>query len=324
VRKLFILIVVSLFCLYCWSSYHSYTWVTLPEYKPVEVDLLGGMDRTKWEKDPTHQATQIMHLSQMRYHAPTGGIRLDDGTVLNSGQALTVDEFRKIIAKRLADNPGNLAKEPLRDPKALLVLAGRKYHLRNPVENVMYKEQPLDRAHVDKGVALDKPLIDALMAAGVKRVSVVGGGDVVSPQIGTMALVILIFLALVMALTDLMWDPLLKIIDERRKEVREGTELARVNRKENLRIEDEGVKLRAEARRKYLERLADAQREALKKADVILGEARDKVHAMRAQAARELTGEMEKAEAELLKQVPELAGAIVAQVMGRAPGKGVR
>gem|GEM_PF-3651589 len=127
-----------------------------------------------------------------------------------------------------------------------------------------------------------------------------------------------------MALTDLMWDPLLKIIDERRKEVREGTELARVNRKENLRIEDEGVKLRAEARRKYLERLADAQREALKKADVILGEARDKVHAMRAQAARELTGEMEKAEAELLKQVPELAGAIVAQVMGRAPGKGVR
>jgi F-type H+-transporting ATPase subunit b len=196
----------------------------------------------------------------------------------------------------------------LRDTHAIHSVVLRAYHLRNPNPEFGFKG----------GEKLDKAMIDKLLDASVKRVAVVGKGDPVSAQPGTMALIILIFLGLTYTLQIILWDPVLKIIDERKKEIEDGSYLVRQNRRDEIRIQEEAVKLRSDARRSYLNKLMATQNQARSEADKIYREARIEGKLMRDKAQSELNKVVDEVRGELKPQVPELAREIANQLLNRA------
>jgi len=314
VRKLIILIVVVVFGLYCWQAGQRYTLIDLPHYQEIEVDLLDGKTLRAWD-DPAYASAQAEHLSDLethRYQPLAEGFSLSDGTIYTAGSTLHAKDYAKIIDDR---RTSTVAPLKLRDPSALWAVDARHYSVRNPMAFTTVEGENVS---LNGGEKLTKILIDKMLqsSTSIPSLGIIGHGDVVSPEAGTMAMVILIFLALVMGLKDVLWDPILAIVDERQKDLEEGTSLSRKNRDEQKKLDQERREKFAEARKEYMDKLNGVQREAMKEADEILAKARHDAHKIREESSKELEKELESAESSLQKQVDVLANEIVAQVIG--------
>jgi len=322
VRRLFIAVVILIFAAYCWASYRDYTYVAIPTYATVEVDLLGGLTPRQWQGGASEEEIKAS-ASFRREHLRALERRrlqpLEDTPLLVNGQALAPekplgkDELEALMGQAVETNQTHLK---LRDPEALIALAKAGYRLRNPI----WIETGAERRQLYKGgEPLTKAVLDDLLRIGRTRVGIMGAGQPVAPQPATMVMVILIFLALVAALKDALWTPLLALIDERKRDLERGRDLERDNRAEAARIEEETKALRLRHRKAYLARLAATQREALQEADRILNEAKTQARGLRDTAAAEMESTVQRAETELRGQVAAFAQAIAAQILGRAP-----
>lgn len=316
-RKLFILLVAVVLGLYCWKAAERNTLVDVPGYSVVTVDLLNGKTLRSWD-DPasaTKRAEYLSVLESRHYQPLEGGLALPDGTAYAADKTLHAKDYEKIVQ---ALRNGTVEPIKLRDPGKLYAMDARRYVVRNPMTLTLKDGKTLV---LKGGEKLNKHLLDQILESQTPVVSigVVGNGDVVAPQLGTIVMVILIFLALVMGLKDAMWDPLLAILDARKKEIEEGAALNRKNRDEHKRLEQERQTRFAAVRRDYLDQLAGVQREAMKEADKILAEARHEANKIRDEANKTLDTELKTAESELRKGIARMTADIVTQILGRAP-----
>lgn len=299
-----VLLVAVLFFGYYWTAVRNWHLVTVPSYETEAVDLLGGKTPAAWADDPTFRREHLRHLDRTFYQPTAEGLALPDGTRLEPGAVIEEQHFAALIEARRTT-------VTLRNPTAIRAMAKRNYRLRNPLPAVGH----------EAGTRLTKPVIDDLVAAGLDRVAVVGAGEMISVQFGTMLMVILIFLGLVAALQGALWDPVLGLIDERRRLVEEGETLARANRSDATEVEEEGHGLLADVRREYLRDLTATQREAGKEADRILHAAREEAQALRHEAMQDLEQEVARAADELETKRDAIAREIAAAVLGRKPAE---
>lgn len=200
------------------------------------------------------------------------------------------------------------------DEVSLKSLSRKGYRLRNNFQ----PEKSLGKHGYPAGTHLTKPVLDALIAAKMTRVGIVGKGDIVALQPGTMLMVILIFLALVAALKGVLWDPLEKIVLERDEKISEGLAVVSDNASKEKKFADESVRLRNEARRDFMSKLGKARHEALSETHQIVEKARVEADEIRAKTVAELAALIKEAETSLQREVPALADEIVKKVLGHS------
>ncbi len=322
VRRLFIVAVIALFGAYCWAAYRNHTYVELPDYETVTIDLLGGRTPAAWrggtdaEEQKLAEKFRRDHLGRlaMRRLQPLPGNPVSvGGRPLPPGESLDRDDLQALVDQALQRGDTEIR---LRDPAPLQALEDRDFRLRNPI-----RDPAQDTLLFRGGEPLTKEAIDRLKAIGRERVGIVGAGQPVAPQPATMAMVILIFLALVAALKETLWTPLLALIDSRQQDLDRGKQQAKANQAEAERIETEAREQRIALRESYLRKLGATQREARQEADHIVTEAKQEAGKLRAETERELAEEVEQAASTLRERVPALAREIANRLLGRAAGR---
>lgn len=317
-RKATVALAIIVFGVYCVQSMAHYTRVDVPGYEQVDVDLLGGKTRAQWQEDVTFQKRHIDQLARLHLKPTKKGLTVQtaDGSerTLDPDTVLGDEEFADLIRTRLAEIGGNLPAEPLRDAGAVMALVTRNVKLRDPVQ--------VGNETIPEGTRITKPVVDKLLDGDIKTIGIVGTGEAVSIELGTTLMVIIIFLGLNAALTEVLWNPVLKMMDERNAEIEQGSGLVRENRDAAEEVEAEGARLHGQARREYLAKLSATQREAQQEADKIMTDARVQARLMRDKAQEELRGVVAEARSELEGKVPDLAEKMAAQVLGQDKNDG--
>ncbi len=299
-RRIFIGFGLIVFAVYCWASVVYQNRVTIPDYKLVEVDVLGGMSRAAWDADQQAQFQQLMLLEGRKYQLPEGST-----SVIPANRPLTSDDFAKMIAAAPA---GQGLKLQLRDTGAINSLLAKNYLLRDSIANPANPNGPPLYAG---GRPLDRTMLDDLRRRGLTYITITGHAPPVNFQPGTALMIAVIFLTLVAALKPVIWDPFLVLLEKRRRELEIGEEAATQNQQEAIRYEEERRRRNADLHRNIQELRLKGQRAAAHEAGEILKAAKDKEKAAKVEGLRELGDAAREAGAELDRQVPELADAIV-------------
>lgn len=299
-KKLYIALVIVLFLCYCYSSVVHYSSIPVPGYVETRIDLMGGMSPWAWRKDPTAQNELFAGYERMQYQPAATGLIFASGLSFTADHILTEGDLRKILAAEPV-----LGRDlPVRDPAKINALVDKGYTLR---DNVYLEKKELFKAQTP----LDKSVIDTLLANGITEVRIAGHGEMVSPQSGTMLMVVLIFLALLCGLDMVLFKPLVKLVDERNAEIAEGEEQARVNLKEQVKLAEEQQRRRRTMRNEHIASLVSARHAVMKEADAILHEANIEAHRLRDNAHLELKQMVLQAEAQLKSEIPALAELVV-------------
>lgn len=336
-RRAFIAFGIVVFLVYCWASVAYQNQVRVPDYKLVEVNLLGGISRARWNADPQSQFQQLMALENRRYQLPVGakvkapaaagepawpstpdaGKSTQPGAgksarpsvvgadgYLSADHPLTSDDFAAMIA---AAPPGDKVMVELRDTTAIFSLVGRNFLLRDPIYD---PQDPRGRPLFVAGQPITKELVDRLLAADISVITITGQGATVSFELGTSLMIAVIFLTLVAALKPIIWHPFMTLLDKRLKELEMGAEAERQNQLESARYMEEEKRRRGELHREIQEIRMRDQRETAKQAGLIVKEARDREKRIKLQSLRELGASAASAREKLEKDIPALAEAV--------------
>ena len=304
-RRIGIALGIILFLVYCWASVAYQNRATIPDYKPVEVDLLGGMSREAWEADSQAAFQRLMELEGKKYQFPHG----EPG----SGRALSAADFEKLIA---GFKPDEKPVVRLLDAGAVHALADRHYVLR---DNIYSPSDPEGQPVYLAGRPLDKALLDELRELGFRTVTVSGHGAPVNFQLGTAIMVAIIFLTLAAALKPALWEPFLAMLEKRAHELETGEEATRQNQLEAVRYGEEDRRRHAELNREIQELRLKGKRQAALEAAAITKKAKDQESALKAEGLRELGEASQQAEEELRQRIPEFAQAVADAL---TPGRG--
>lgn len=308
-KKGFIIFVLAVFALYCYLATVQSAYVPVPQYLSVTVDLMNGMTPTAWNRDPTAQKEYFRELERRSLQPPATGWHFSQELTFAPDYVLKADDFRRILEAE----PVTARDLPVRDPRKIMALSDKDYRLR---DNIVVA----GRLQFVEGSSLDKAAIDRLLAAGFHEVRVVGKGGMVSPEAGTMLMVVLIFLGLLCALRIVLFDPLVALVDERNAEIERGQEQARENRKRAAQLEQESLQKRRELRQQHIRELVKARHAVMREADAILHEANVEAHRLRDNAHLEMKKVVAGAEQALRGEVEGLARQILEQITGRAAG----
>lgn len=328
-RRAFIAFGIVAFLVYCWGSVAYQNRVGVPDYRLVDVDLLGGKTRAAWDADPQGQFQQLMDLETKAYQLPVDAVvkagkpgedAADSGHVHADGKgnipvdrALTSDDFAWIISSA---PPGERVVMKLRDTSAIYGLLGHNYLLRDSIADPGNPDgQPLFTG----GAPLDKAMLDRMRAYDIKFITVTGHAEPVNYLFGTSIMVAIIFMTLVAALKPILWDPFLAMLEKRRHELEIGGEAERQNQIEATRFEDEKRRRTMELDRKIQAHRLNEQRETAVQAGQIVREAREKEKAVKLAGLREMGKAAEEAGFTLERKVPELAQEIADAL---TPGRG--
>jgi F-type H+-transporting ATPase subunit b len=266
----------------------------LPEYEKYSLDILDGASTTQWNSE-VWSSKRYERLSSLegRMLMNVNDIDLGNGVIIPTGKTLRGDDYTDIIKS------GKTSIEVL-DPVALIKFAERKLHLRQHITT------PSGEVIAKGGDMVTREIIDRCILNRINEVAVVGSGDVVGFN-ASIIMIILIFIGMTMALQELFWQPMMKLVDSRKAELEEGRNCVRTNREQHTQIEkDREDKLR-EMHGEYQKKLREARHEAMVEVDKILGQTNHDVKAARDRANRELKAEIEKAEESLRQSLPELA-----------------
>ena len=304
-KLLFIIVVLAILVSYFFGSANNFGYIELPEYVKKDIDILGGMSTEKWETDKAAREERLKELVRADYQPISTGYHFGGESSYHKTHVLSAENYQEIVEKE----PKLARKLPVRDPEGILDLAAMNYIVRDSIIDGK------GNLVVSSGSVLSKEVLDRLEGLGFTRIRVVGTGGVVSIESGTMVLVPLIFLALLAALKLIMFDPLVKIMDERSEEIVAGVEQAKVNKVEIAKLDSESKDKFDDLRREYVLTLGKAKHKIALEAEKTIQNATDKAHAIREEAHKELAEKIKEVEAELKGNVDELAKQIVAQVI---------
>ena len=137
------------------------------------------------------------------------------------------------------------------------------------------------------------------------------------PDLSTLWVVVLLLTTTVL-LNSLIFKPILRVIDQRSRAVGDARELAEsAAQKASAAAAEYGEKLQR-ARAEVYGQMDEMRRSALEKRASLLAETRETVGQELATATTRIRQESETARAALDRDAANLAGAIVARVLGRA------
>lgn len=300
-RRLFILFGIVVFAAYCWASVVYQNVVDVPDYKLVEVDLLQGMPREKWDANPQDHFQTLMELETKSYQLPT-----DTKLGISPDKPLTSGDFAKFIADA---PPGQPVKMTLRDSDAINDLVSRNYVLRDSIHAPSDKDFSKKPIHYG-GYQVDKWTIDKLREEGIRSITVVGHGRPVNFQVGTALMIALIFFVLVAALKPILWEPFRVMLEKRKWEMEMGAEAERQTQAENVRFEAEKRRRTGELDRDIQALRMKEQRETAGQVGAIVNEAKEKGKTLKAAGLQEIGQAAREARERMEEEVPALALAV--------------
>lgn len=300
VRRFFIAFGLTAFLVYCWASVAYQNKVSIPDYRLVDVDLLGGVDRAAWEANAQGRFQRLAQLEDKGYLLPVGTL----GSI-PPAHPLTAGDFEKLVAAAPANERPVVR---LRDPSDINRLLGRHYRLR---DDIPYPGNPSGPPLYQSGQPLNMTMLDRLRRLGWESITVVGLADPVGVRLGTGLMVAIIFLTLVAALKPFLWDPFMALLEKRRLELEMGEEAARQNQLEAIRYEEESRRRVADVRQEAREMRLKGGRDVAAEASEILREARTREKAAKLEGLRHLSDSARAAEEELGGGAADLAEAIV-------------
>lgn len=133
----------------------------------------------------------------------------------------------------------------------------------------------------------------------------------------TLPLQILNFLVLLLLLYGFLWDPLLKFLDERGKEVKENVEDAERRREEARKAEEEAAAERKKALEERTAAREAATREAQTIRDDVVKKAKEEAQRLVESTRRELEAAVDQAKVSLRAEVGSLACDVAAKMIRR-------
>jgi len=137
------------------------------------------------------------------------------------------------------------------------------------------------------------------------------------PDLSTLWVVVLLLMTTVL-LNSLIFKPILQVIDQRSRAVRDARELAESASQKASAASAEYTEKLQRARSEVYRQMDDMRRGALEKRAALLAETRGTVEQELATATARVRQESETARAALDRDAGNLAGAIVSRVLGRA------
>ena len=152
--------------------------------------------------------------------------------------------------------------------------------------------------------------------AGKTEIPVQGHGQIISIN-ATMGFVILNFLVLAALLYGLLWEPIVKMLDDRAASIRKDIEQASASREDaeklKHRYEQAMANARSEANRLRQEKVREGDAEK----DKIIGRARDEARRLVEDAQSQITAAISDAKHGLRKEVGNISVEIAARILGR-------
>ena len=104
-RQIFIACGIGLFLAYCWASVVYQNRVAIPGYRPVDVDLLGGMSRAAWMVDSQARFQRLMALEGERYQWPEDAGDPPPGSGILPNQPIPSEGFEAVVRSAPGDGP---------------------------------------------------------------------------------------------------------------------------------------------------------------------------------------------------------------------------
>jgi F-type H+-transporting ATPase subunit b len=152
--------------------------------------------------------------------------------------------------------------------------------------------------------------------AGKTEIPVQGHGQIISIN-ATMGFVILNFLVLAALLYGLLWEPIMKMLDDRAASIRKDIEQASASREDaeklKQRYEQAMANARSEANRLRQEKVREGDAEK----DKIMGHAREEARRLVEDAQSQISAAVSEAKRELRKEVGSISVEIAARILGR-------
>ena len=302
--------ILLVFLLYCGAAQRNQSWYRVPEYRVVELNILGRATPTRWQSPAYASARheQLSTLGKRRYQPvePIGPPRLP--RVVGCSQVLTRDDLEELVAR-------GVHTVRVRDPAAILRFADRGFVVRQDISAPQGAGRGEERVVATAGEPVTKEVVDRCLEANVTRMPVVGAGDVVGFN-ATMLMVVLIFVGMTLVLTDVFWEPVMVLIDSRQVLVADGRKAVRANAREARDAQAERERRLRAMRDAYQERMRKARSRAMHEVDTILHRTRVHLKRMREEAASRLHASAARAEAQVRDELPALADSLVQRISG--------
>jgi len=145
--------------------------------------------------------------------------------------------------------------------------------------------------------------------------------ELLTPTVGTLFWTGLTFLLLLLVLKKMAWGPLLQMLDEREKKIKESLEKADQAQKETEAALAKNQEIMEQAKREAHELLSKSKKTAEATRDEIVKRAEAEADKMLDKAKREIDQEREKALEELRNGAAELSVMIASKLIGKTLSK---
>ncbi|GHV23836.1 hypothetical protein AGMMS49959_18320 [Planctomycetales bacterium] len=301
-NRIIVAVAALIFIVYCFGVAGNIGKVPLPRYHAEVINALGEHAFSEsFNHDDPRFREHIRGLARHNYLAMPAN---HNANFADPNQVLNEEALLKITA----DQPDAARHLTVVSQDEIQKLAhlGYKFAEDTNVGGTVFKA----------GTELDVGALTALARDGKRRdLKVSGSGVTISLQPGTMLMIIIIFIGLLCALKIILFDPLVKIIDERDAEIESGE----LNRREISalvkNLDAEVVEERAEIRRQRLNTIAQARRTVTDEASEIVKKAHEEARRAHELTASELRQAQKEAEEKLAQEVSPLAQQIVGKVL---------
>lgn len=301
-RKIAVLAIGAIFIIYLVLAHQNQTLYTVPEYEEKTLNIYGDISPKQWNEERSGAIKQdrLTELNARQYllaePVSAGGQTWPAHTELRNA------DYTDLVA---AGRP----EVPVLDTAEVRSMADLRLRVRNDITD--------DSGSVvlGAGTLLDRDAIEVLMDNDIKRIGVVGEGQVVGFN-ATAIMVIIIFIGMALVLEMIFWQPMMDFLDKRNRELREGTQAMRDNRVEVDNIEaarQEGLR---EVHQEFQQRLTKARRESMSEADKITQKGLAEIRSTRDRLMEAMRVEVKKADDALAADVPEIAREIRDMVVG--------
>lgn len=204
-----------------------------------------------------------------------------------------------------------------------------RYHGKRPVTETMYEEElelaekvylPKDKRVLHSGRLIDQEVTEALVANGIEVVTVQGHGDILKLNLNffcTLGFQILNFAILLILLLGVLWQPLMKILDERAARIRQDLEAAESNRAQAEKVLSERNRLLGRARQQRSSIIEDGQRAANEEREKILEAARREAKLMVERGGAQIQADFESARQALEQEIASLSVQLATKILQR-------
>jgi F-type H+-transporting ATPase subunit b len=158
----------------------------------------------------------------------------------------------------------------------------------------------------------------ALLAAAASSAESEGGSNpLIQIHPGTIIWTLIIFVVVALVLGKFLWKPILKMVDEREKRIREALEKADLAKADAVRALGEQKKQLDEQRKASLEFLGKAKEDAKLAAEEVLEKSRRDANEQVERARRQIEEEKNRAIAEIRAHAVELALQAASHLLGK-------